>query len=62
MRTQGLPAVEYSSNISAWRVVAMLPDIALLILVAAYATLAIRDVWQTLYVERKMSRAVAPDW
>ncbi len=40
----------------------MLPDIALLILVAAYATLAIRDVWQTLYVERKMSRAVAPDW
>ncbi len=39
----------------------MLPDIALLVLVAMYGTLALHDVWCTLYVERKMSAAVAPE-
>ena len=50
---QALPAVEYSSNIREWQVAQMVPDLAILALIATYVGLVIYDMASSWSIELK---------
>ena len=57
--SQALPAVEYSRDIHQWRATQMAPDLAMLVLIAAYTALVIYDTVSTWSIERKSRRRQA---
>jgi hypothetical protein len=58
---QALPAVSYSSDMHAWNLRQMLPDLVLVALVAAYVGFTIMDIWQAVHEQKKAAQAVAPE-
>ena len=50
---QALPAVEYSSNVREWQVAQMVPDLAILTLIATYVGLVIYDMASSWSIELK---------
>ncbi len=60
---QALPAVEYPSEVEDWRLEAMVPDLLLWFLIAAYTVLTVRDIVKSVRMERKVgtSSQESPD-
>ena len=53
---QALPAVEYSSNVREWHAAQMVPDLAMLVLIATYVGLVVYDTVATWSIELKSRR------
>ena len=53
---QALPAVEYPADVKDWSLEAMVPDLLLWSLIAAYTLLTVRDIVKSVHMERKVGQ------